>query len=340
MYAAFEDNDLLYLVLELCEGGDLYRRLKLGSRGGPTRLTEDEAAKFVIGPLLAALIYLHRRGIIHRDIKPENICVASNNQIKVIDFGLAINANKEKPVTRLGTLEYIAPEVIICPEKVLPEEYKECKELWYSESCDIWGCGILASELMTGYAPFEKDESEGICRQDQFQDFKHHLLQDDPEIPSHLSLTAASFIKLALTKDPASRPAASELIHHPFLQPYHEAIQLQLADHVSRTISCPQMHATEPISIQRLMAASGNASSPVGSPQMKNFMHSPLSSSLGHLHEDLASAMPQLKDVPSQSCPLGYSSVHRSMSRLSVAEGNKGNLTGLMLTTPLTQPDM
>jgi serine/threonine protein kinase len=58
-----------------------------------------------------ALAYLHARGVIHRDIKPENILLTDGRVVKFADFGLSINADEERPVTRAGTLDYMAPEV-------------------------------------------------------------------------------------------------------------------------------------------------------------------------------------------------------------------------------------
>ena len=51
------------------------------------------------------------QGIIHRDIKPENILLTADKAMKLADFGLSIDASEERPVTRAGTLDYMAPEV-------------------------------------------------------------------------------------------------------------------------------------------------------------------------------------------------------------------------------------
>jgi len=66
----------------------------------------------VIRSALLALNYMHSQGVVHRDIKPENILVAGSS-IKLADFGLSINAEHERPVTRAGTLDYMAPEVCL-----------------------------------------------------------------------------------------------------------------------------------------------------------------------------------------------------------------------------------
>ena len=154
--------------------------------------------------------------------QPENICLNSQNEVKIIDFGLAINASKERPVTRLGTLEYMAPEVILCPQKDLPHEYKDNVELTYTGAIDVWAAGVLAYELMTGKAPFQRQEGSDLnleahtCSQ---------ILTADPTFPPHLSASAVSFIKFAMAKDPAQRPSVDEMLAHPFLEPYQEILR-------------------------------------------------------------------------------------------------------------------
>lgn len=65
------------------------------------------------------------QGVIHRDLKPENILISATGELKLADFGLAINVREERPVTRAGTLDYMAPEIIVCPDKKRPQENKD-----------------------------------------------------------------------------------------------------------------------------------------------------------------------------------------------------------------------
>jgi aurora kinase len=303
MYAAFEDPEFLYIVLELAEGGDLYRRVKTGPCHG--RLPERETSKFILGPFLSALRYLHLQAIIHRDIKPENICLNAQNEVKIIDFGLAINASKERPVTRLGTLEYMvscplgplspiltltlsplpqAPEVLLCPQKDHPGDNKECDELTYTSAIDIWAVGVLAYELMTGKAPFERQDGTSMEQNETCI----QILEKDPVFPTHLSTLAISFIRLCMTKNPMLRPSVDELLCHPFLEPYQATLRpatftiAHLAaarsasfsnrPRVDRVFSTPSIEACPPLNLAALMAVSGSAAS---SPRPASFVSPP-----------------------------------------------------------------
>ena len=74
-------------------------------------MLEAHVTKHVMAPFLTAISHLHQRGILHRDIKPENILLMANGEIKLADFGLAIDTLREKPMSRVGTLDYMPPEV-------------------------------------------------------------------------------------------------------------------------------------------------------------------------------------------------------------------------------------
>lgn len=114
-----------------------------------------QAAKYVIGPFLNVLHYIHGKEIIHRDIKPENLLLDASGSLKLADFGLSIVRSEENPVTRVGTVDYMAPEVVRCPRKRYPDEWKDRLDLVYTASVDIWALGVLVFELVIGHAPFK-----------------------------------------------------------------------------------------------------------------------------------------------------------------------------------------
>ena len=104
----FEDNDYVYIVLEICTNqtlSDLLRRRK--------RLTEIEIQCYLL-QVISALKYLHKYRVIHRDIKLGNIFLSDKMEIKMGDFGLAakLEFEGEKKRTICGTPNYIAPEIL------------------------------------------------------------------------------------------------------------------------------------------------------------------------------------------------------------------------------------
>ena len=116
----------------------------------PLRITDycaniDRSQRIlVLGQILQALKYLHRRGVLHRDLKPGNILV-SNDHIKVLDFGLAVtgNQNQKGSSTTSGTIAYMAPEIILGEPA--------------TEISDLYSIGVIAYELFTGRHPFHVD---------------------------------------------------------------------------------------------------------------------------------------------------------------------------------------
>eukprot|EP00951_Prasinocladus_malaysianus_P024961 scaffold217254_cov48-Prasinocladus_malaysianus.AAC.1 len=103
--------------MEHCRQGDLFRTVFL--KGGS--VDEEWAVTKIVTPLLEVLARLHKCNILHRDIKPENIFLTSDWHLRLGDLGLALDANKELPFTRSGTLDYMAPEVLANPATDLTE---------------------------------------------------------------------------------------------------------------------------------------------------------------------------------------------------------------------------
>jgi serine/threonine protein kinase len=129
VYESKKKRDLtsqIYLVLELCTGGDLFTRSPYSRR---------EAAE-IASKVISAVNYMHRRNIVHRDIKYENILFESDestSDVKIIDFGLskclANHSNPEKMCDRVGTTYTMAPEVL---------------RRGYSSQADMWSIGVVA----------------------------------------------------------------------------------------------------------------------------------------------------------------------------------------------------
>ena len=205
MYAAFEDGHNIYLVQEYAKGGDLYQELKSAKE----LLSEKEVVQSFVEPLVSAIQYLHARSIMHRDIKPENVLL-HENVIKLADFGLALDATSERPATRLGTLDYMSPEVLACPTKKSGEAFGPKPVALYDSKCDIWAIGVFAHELLTGSAPFGSQLNSQ-------KDVQYKILHAPWEPPKHFTPTAIKFIRGALQKSPRERFRIRDLVGHPWL---------------------------------------------------------------------------------------------------------------------------
>ncbi|XP_019195565.1 PREDICTED: CDPK-related kinase 5-like [Ipomoea nil] len=196
-YDAYEDNDNVYIVMELCEGGELLDRIL--SRGG--KYTEEDA-KAVMIQILNVVSFCHLQGVVHRDLKPENFLFTSKDEnalLKAIDFGLS---DFVKPDERLndivGSAYYVAPEVL---------------HRSYSTEADVWSIGVIAYILLCGSRPFWARTESGIFRA---------VLKADPSFEEQpwptLSSEAKDFVKRLLNKDPRKRMTAAQALCHPWIK--------------------------------------------------------------------------------------------------------------------------
>ncbi|XP_024371722.1 CDPK-related kinase 5 isoform X1 [Physcomitrium patens] len=206
-YDACEDDMNVYIVMELCEGGELLDRIL--SRGG--RYTEEDA-KIVVQQILSIVAFCHLQGVVHRDLKPENFLFTTKDehaQLKAIDFGLS---DFIKPDERLndivGSAYYVAPEVL---------------HRSYSMEADVWSIGVITYILLCGSRPFWARTESGIFRA---------VLRADPSFeeapwPS-VSAEAKDFVKRLLNKDSRKRMTAAQALTHPWIRNDNVKIPLDI----------------------------------------------------------------------------------------------------------------
>ncbi|KAF4677960.1 hypothetical protein FOL47_008064 [Perkinsus chesapeaki] len=196
LYETFEDAKNIYLVMELCTGGELFDRII--DKG---YFTENDAA-VIMKQMFAAVYYCHKHHIMHRDLKPENFLFLDktpDSPLKVIDFGLAsLFEPGEFMKTKAGTPYYVAPQVL---------------QGYYNEKCDSWSCGVIMYILLCGYPPFYGDNDNEILTRVRrgkytFPDADWKDISDD----------AKDLIRKLLTYDEGNRWTAEQALNHRWIQ--------------------------------------------------------------------------------------------------------------------------
>ncbi|KAG2451016.1 hypothetical protein HYH02_004286 [Chlamydomonas schloesseri] len=226
LYSTFKEGNLLVLVQEYVRGGSLDRvRRKLGGR-----MTEFQAMHLVLLPLLNALVYLHGRGIVHRDIKPENLLFTPEWQLKLCDFGVSICLHEERAVTKTGSKEYMAPEVVVCPLKRGPEDNKENEILAYTPAVDVWSLGALMYELLVGFTPFPGGPPARTGGGDPAAQLR---------FPSSVGEPARAFVRSCLQLHPGDRPTIPQLMKDRW-------VQIALETQQQQQLQDQQQHAQVP----------------------------------------------------------------------------------------------
>ncbi|MER6146984.1 Stk1 family PASTA domain-containing Ser/Thr kinase [Streptomyces hirsutus] len=177
------DRAYVYLAMEYVAGCTL--RDVLRERGA----LQPRAALDILEPMLAALGAAHRAGFVHRDMKPENVLIGDDGRVKVADFGLVRGVGTVTNTTGsvLGTVSYLAPEQI--------------ESGTADPRVDVYACGILLYEMLTGERPHEGDSPAIVL-------YKH--LHDDVPPPSGVVPGMAygldELVASATARNPEVRP--------------------------------------------------------------------------------------------------------------------------------------
>ncbi|XP_014521026.1 calcium-dependent protein kinase 28-like [Vigna radiata var. radiata] len=207
-YNAFEDDSYVYIVMELCEGGELLDRI-LAKKD--SRYSEKDAA-VVVRQMLKVAAECHLHGLVHRDMKPENFLFKSTREdspLKATDFGLS---DFIKPGKRfqdiVGSAYYVAPEVL--KRKSGPES-------------DVWSIGVITYILLCGRRPFWDKTEDGIFKE---------VLRNKPDFRRKpwptISNAAKDFVKKLLVKDPRARYTAAQALSHPWVREGGEALEMPI----------------------------------------------------------------------------------------------------------------
>jgi len=190
IYDAGEENDQYYVVTEHVQGA---RTLAAYCR--PDNLLRVDDVVEIIYKCAKALHYAHGRGVIHRDIKPSNVMLTIDNDVRIIDFGIAICADAD--VSRIegiaGSPSYMSPEQV------------QSEEL--TPASDIYSLGAVLYELLTGFRPYRADNLSKLL---------HQIVYATPP-PIHtyredLSEELEQVVVMTMQKDPTKRCASGNAL--------------------------------------------------------------------------------------------------------------------------------
>lgn len=132
-----EDHDMAFMAMEVLTGDDLSKHCR------PGKLLPPATVFSILSAVAEALDYAHREGVVHRDIKPSNIMLLPNDQVKVMDFGIARVMSSDTD-TRTGV-------VVGTPHYMSPEQVEGQK---VDGRSDLFSLGVLLYEMLTGEKPF------------------------------------------------------------------------------------------------------------------------------------------------------------------------------------------
>jgi serine/threonine protein kinase len=180
LFYAFQDLEKLYLILEYGQGGELFTHLNT------EKMFSETVTAFYMAEMILAISHLHNDlGVVYRDLKPENCLLDADGHLLLTDFGLskvAVETSEDSCNSILGTVEYMAPEVILGKR--------------YGKAVDWWSFGALGYDLMTGNPPFRGQNHAKI---------QDNIVKQKLILPYFLSPDAKDLLTRLLRKDPHKR---------------------------------------------------------------------------------------------------------------------------------------
>ncbi|KAJ7532081.1 hypothetical protein O6H91_14G071300 [Diphasiastrum complanatum] len=198
---AYEDKQSVHLVMELCEGGELFDRII--ARGHYS----ERAAAGMCRTIVKVVQICHSLGVMHRDLKPENFLLANKKEdspLKATDFGLSVFFKPGDIFTDLvGSAYYVAPEVL---------------RRSYGPEADVWSAGVILYILLSGVPPFWAETEQGI-----FDAILHGTIDFYSDPWPSISSGAKDLVKKMLKHDLKERYTAVDVLKHPWIREDGEA---------------------------------------------------------------------------------------------------------------------
>ncbi|XP_017316624.1 serine/threonine-protein kinase Nek1 isoform X3 [Ictalurus punctatus] len=190
---SFEEKGCLYIVMDYCEGGDLFK--KINNQKGLLFPEEQILDWFV--QICLALKHVHDRKILHRDIKSQNIFLTKDGTVQLGDFGIArvLSSTVELARTCIGTPYYLSPEI--------------CENKPYNNKSDIWALGCVLYEMCTLKHAFEAGNMKNLVL--------NIIRGSYPPVSVHYSQDLRALLGLLFKRNPRERPSVGAILNKPFL---------------------------------------------------------------------------------------------------------------------------
>uniref|UniRef100_A0A8C9ACQ9 non-specific serine/threonine protein kinase n=1 Tax=Prolemur simus TaxID=1328070 RepID=A0A8C9ACQ9_PROSS len=190
---SFEENGSLYIVMDYCEGGDLFKRIN-AQKG--ILFQEDQILDWFV-QICLALKHVHDRKILHRDIKSQNIFLTKDGTVQLGDFGIArvLNSTVELARTCIGTPYYLSPEI--------------CENKPYNNKSDIWALGCVLYEMCTLKHAFEAGSMKNLVLKIISGSF--------PPVSLHYSYDLRSLLSQLFKRNPRDRPSVNSILEKGFI---------------------------------------------------------------------------------------------------------------------------
>ncbi|KAM8939452.1 serine/threonine-protein kinase Nek1 [Pelodytes ibericus] len=190
---SFEESGCLYIVMDYCEGGDLFKRINT-QKG--VLFSEDQIMNWFV-QLCLALKHVHDRKILHRDIKSQNIFLTKSGTIQLGDFGIAriLNSTVELARTCIGTPYYLSPEI--------------CENRPYNNKSDIWALGCVLYEMCTLKHAFEAGNMKNLVVK--------IIRGTYPPVSVHYSYDLRNLLSMLFKRNPRDRPSVTSILEKPFI---------------------------------------------------------------------------------------------------------------------------
>ncbi|KAI6212251.1 Non-specific serine/threonine protein kinase [Aphelenchoides fujianensis] len=211
LFQVVETPTKIYLVLEHCEGGEMFDYIVRR-----TRLSEPEARHF-FRQLVMAIAYAHKQGYVHRDLKPENLLLKDPLQLKVIDFGPeCAQRPAARDLLRQFGLRRSGDHQGECSTKNKPYD---------GPSADIWSMGVLLYILVCGSPPFNSDDQAALTKS---------IVHGKYSFPTFLSPDCQNLLQRMMTVDLKQRITMDE-DHRPSKNMFNESIVREMAGGMEMT---------------------------------------------------------------------------------------------------------